>query len=392
MPEFRGVGDADPGGLLQALVATPSVNPSLEAGGAGEGAIAALCADWLGRWGFDVDVLEATPGRPSVVARHGGGAPTLLLNGHLDTVGVAGMTGPPFDGARQEGVIRGRGACDMKGGVASLLAAARALARSGHEGTLAVALTADEEHASLGMAHLVARGLEADAAVVCEPTSLAVMPAHKGFVWVDVAVGGRAAHGSRPEVGIDAIRRAARFLVELDVLDAELASRRPHALLGHGSIHAGTIAGGAAPSVYPERCTVSLERRTLPGETAQCVLEELQAAAERTRTHHPDLDLDLTVTLERPGTEVADDHPLVAGLLEATRACGREPRVAAMTAWVDAAYLNEAGIPAVCFGPGSIEHAHAADEWVRVDEVEHGAAILERFARTFFSGGTATTD
>ncbi len=386
MPENRGSADADPVGLLQALVSTPSVNPSLEEGGAGEGAVATLCAGWLRAWGFAVEIFEPEPGRPSVVARHGAGTPRLLFNGHLDTVGVEGMTVPPFGAALDGDILRGRGACDMKGGVASLLAAARTLAAEDHGGTLVVALTADEEHASLGMADLVGRGVDADVAVVCEPTSLTVMPAHKGFVWADMQVRGRAAHGSRPEVGIDAIRRAARFLVEIDALDAELTDRDPHPLLGHGSIHAGTIRGGSAPSVYPAECVVSLERRTLPGETVEGVMAELEAVAHRTRLHHPDLEWTLAPTLNRPGTEVAPDHPLVTGLLDAVESTSRAPRVGPMTAWVDAAFLNEAGIPAVCFGPGSIEQAHAADEWIDTREVRACAEILARFGRSYLAG------
>lgn len=385
MSEIRG-SEADAVGLARALVAVPSVNPSLEEGGAGEAEVAELCAAWLEAWSFDVEIHAPVAGRPSVVARHGSGGPTLLLNGHLDTVGVAGMTVPPFEGALQDGRILGRGACDMKGGVASLLAAARGLARAGHGGTLVVALTADEEHASLGMSHLVGRGLRADAAVVCEPTGLAVMPAHKGFVWVDVVFRGRAAHGSRPEVGVDAIRHAGRFLAELDVLEADIGTRPPHPLLGRGSIHAGTVAGGAAPSVYPERCTLSLERRTLPGETAKRVREELERVAERVRAREPRLSIDLEVTLDRPGTEVAPDHPVVAGLRQAARSVGAEGGVEPMTAWVDAAWLNEVGVPAVCFGPGSIEQAHSADEWCDADEVARCALALERFARDFLGG------
>ena len=279
----------------------------------------------------------------------------------------------------------------MKGGVAALLSAARTLSAEGHSGSLIVALTADEEHASLGMADLMTSGLRADLAVVCEPTSLAVMPAHKGFVWIDVEFTGRSAHGSRPEVGIDAIRHAGRFLAQLDELDAELAARAPHPLLGRGSLHAGTISGGSAPSVYPERCTVSLERRTLPGENAECVVAELEGVLGRTRARVPDLAARLTVVLERPGTEVASDHPLVRGLLQAASRTGVEPRIEPMTAWVDAAYLNEAGIPAVCFGPGSIAQAHAADEWVAAAEIERCAEILVAFARSVLGSSGRST-
>lgn len=381
MPEFRGSAGAE--ALLRALVAIPSVNPTLEAGGAGEGAIAQECATWLRDWGFEVEVHEAAAGRPSVLARHGEGAPTLLLNGHLDTVGVEGMTVAPFGEEGPHGRYYGRGSCDMKGGNAALLAAARHLSRSGHPGTLVVALTADEEHASIGMTDLIERGLRADAAVVCEPTGLALMPAHKGFVWIEVVIGGRAAHGSRPEVGIDAVRRMGRLLVELDELESELVSRAPHPLLGTGSIHAGPIAGGTAPSVYPDRCSVVLERRTLPGETAEEVLCEIDAVVERVRRRFPDLEVARRVTMDRPGTEVASSHPLVAELAGALSECGEEVRIAPMTAWVDGALLNVSGTPALCFGPGSIAQAHAVDEWVEIDQVERCARVLTTFARRF---------
>ena len=252
--------------LARALVRIPSVNPLLEAGGPGEAAAARRAAEWLEAWGFDTELTEIAPGRLNVVARHRSGAPgtggrTLLFNGHLDTVGVAGMVVPPFAADVRDGRLYGRGSCDMKGGVGALLSAAASLARTGHAGTLIVALTADEEHASLGMQALVADGIRADGAVVCEPTELAVMPAHKGFVWLRAVFRGRAAHGSRPEVGIDAVRHAALYVAALEGLAQKLASTPPHPLLGRPSFHVGTIQGGAAASVYPESCEVVLERR-----------------------------------------------------------------------------------------------------------------------------------
>lgn len=371
----------DPVALARALVAVPSVNPSLAPGGAGEGRIADLAAGWLRSWGLDTEVVEAAPGRPNVVARLDGDGPTLLLNGHLDTVGVEGMERPPFEAAVEGGRLWGRGACDMKAGIAAILATARRLAREGPRPRLVVALTADEEHASVGMDALVRSGVEADMAVVCEPTSLAVMPAHKGFVWVEAAFRGRAAHGSRPDRGVDAIRHAGLFLAALDGYEARLREGPSHPLLGPGSHHAGTIRGGTAESVYPERCTLVLERRTLPGETAEKVRRELQDVLGAVMAAHPEMDATLQVTLARPGTEVAREAPLVRGLLEACETVGRPRRVEGMTAWVDAAFLNEAGIPAVCFGPGDIAQAHAAVEWCPVDEIRLCADVLEAFAR-----------
>ncbi len=382
----------DPVALVRALVSVPSVNPTLAAGGTGEGAVGALAAGWLEAWGFRVRLDEVAPGRSNVSAEHGTGAPRLLFNGHLDTVGVEGMTVPPFGADLRDGRVYGRGACDMKGGVASLLAAAATLAKEGHPGTLIVLLTADEEHASLGMQAVVGAGVQADAAVVCEPTGLAVMPAHKGFLWVHLVFRGRAAHGSRPDIGVDAILHAGRFLAELDEHARALARRPPHPLLGPPSIHAGTIQGGSAPSVYPESCALVLERRTLPGESIPTVLADLRAVLEGVRARVPALDARLEAGLSRPGTEVASGSALVRGLLDACAAEGIAARVEGMTAWVDAAYLNEAGVPAVCFGPGSIAQAHAADEWVEAGEVAQCARVLARFAQRFLAGAPAALE
>lgn len=391
MTQRRVITDAragDPVALTQALVQTPSVNPGLESGGAGEAGVAGLCADLLRGWGFDTSMYEVASGRPNVVARLPGEGPTLLLNGHLDTVGVQGMTIDPFRATIRDGRLWGRGACDMKSGVAALLAAARRLARASPHPNLVVALTADEENESIGMAHLVDTGIGGALAVVCEPTELSVMPAHKGFVWIRTRFHGRAAHGSRPESGIDAIRHASRFHARLDEHAEELSRRTPHPLLGHGSFHAGTIHGGAAASVYPDFCELVLERRTLPGERVEDVVAPFRDTLTALESEEPDLAGELEVTLERPGTEVDSGSPLVRGLLGAIESEGVDPLVRGMSAWVDAAYLNEAGVPAVCFGPGSIEQAHTVDEWVDVDQIWVCASVLERFARGLVSAGS----
>jgi acetylornithine deacetylase len=375
----------DPVALTRALVAEPSVNPELEEGGQGEQGVATLCAGWLGGWGFTTDTVEVAPGRFNVVGTLGSGAPRLLLNGHLDTVGVEGMEIEPFDPAMDNGRILGRGSCDMKGGVGALLAAAAAVARAGGppRGTLVVALTADEEHASLGMQAFVESDPGADGAIVCEPTGLAVMPCHKGFIWLDAVFHGRAAHGSRPGLGVDAVRRAGLFLAELEAVHAEVGAIRPHPVLGRPSFHIGTIRGGTAPSVYPAECRITLERRTLPGESLEEALTPFQQALQRARQELNGGHGELSVGLVRPGTEVAEDAPIVRELEAALADEGIPPRVEGMTAWVDAAFLNEAGIPAICFGPGDIGLAHAADEWVSVDEVRTAAAVLERFVGRF---------
>ncbi len=278
--------------LISKLVAIDSVNPSLVPGGAGEREIAAFVAAWARDAGLAVEVLEATPGRPSVLVRApgtGGGA-TLLLCGHLDTVTVEGMRDPHVP--RVEGDrLHGRGAYDMKAGVAAALVACREASRLGLAGDVVVAAVADEEHASLGVQEALAN-LRADAAIVVEPTELDVIVAHRGFVWAEIEVTGRAAHGSRPHLGVDAIVRTGPVLTALGALDAALGDRT-HPLLGRGSVHASLIEGGEELSSYPARCVLSLERRTLPGETAAVVEAELEALLDRCRAADPALVAEL---------------------------------------------------------------------------------------------------
>ncbi|MGW8265673.1 MAG: M20/M25/M40 family metallo-hydrolase [Longimicrobiales bacterium] len=349
--------------------------------------MARLAQEWLDGWGYRTELLEVAPGRWNLVGRRGGGGRRLILNGHLDTVGIRGMEIPPFAGELRDGRVWGRGACDMKGGLAIILATAAVLAREALPGELIVALTADEEHASVGMEAFADAVGPADGAVVCEPTNLSVMPAHKGFLWLEAEFRGRAAHGSRPEEGVDAILHAGLFLAALRELESRLRRGPHHPLLGFPSFHAGTIEGGTAPSVYPDRCRLVLERRTLPGEDPDAVVAEFQNVLDEVAARVSMMDGTLTPGLFRPGTEVPEDSPVVQGLLEAAEAEGVEGAVEAMTAWVDAAFLNAKGIPAVCFGPGSIAHAHAAVEWVKVGELEAGSRILTRFSRGFLEAG-----
>lgn len=375
----------DPVALTQLLVATPSVNPELESDGSGEEDAVRLAASWLESWGLDTAVSEVAPGRWNALARLGSGNRRLLLNGHLDTVGVEGMTIPPFLPVTREGRIYGRGACDMKGGVASLLSAVANLAQNWEDGALegeiVVALTADEEYASVGMQALVDSGLQADFAVVCEPTSLAVMPAHKGFLWLDFLTQGKAAHGSRPDQGVDAIMHMGRVLRGLEEMDRGFGSHPPHPLLGHPSLHAGMVQGGNALSIYPAQCKLQVERRTLPGEAKDDVVEEFQAFLNQLREGNPELDVSMSPGLFRPGTEVDGEHEGIAALLACRADMGLEPSVKGMSAWVDAALLNQTGTPAICFGPGSLARAHGAVEWVEVEEVEACAKILAQLAR-----------
>src|SRR4051794_35871807 len=345
--------------LIHALVAIDSVNPSLVPGGAGEGDAAAAVVAWAAAAGLETELLEATPGRPSVVirARGTGAGRTLLLCGHLETVTTEGMAdpGPRVDGDR----FHGRGAYDMKAGVAAALVACREAAALGLRGDVVVAAVADEEHASLGVQEVLA-AVGADAAIVTEPTELELVVAHRGFVWAEIEVTGRAAHGSRPQLGVDAIVKAGPVLTAIGALDAALGART-HPLLGRGSVHASTIRGGEELSSYPARCTIGLERRTLPGETIADVEAEVAALAG---------DAEHRTLLVREPFEVAADAELVGIVREAAAlATGRTPPIGGASYWADAAFIAAAGIPTVMFGPGG-EGAHAAEEGVSIADTE----------------------
>ena len=284
--------------LTRALVQVDSRNPDLVAGGPGEGPAAALLADVLRAWGFRVELQDTAPGRPNVLARIGdpsGG--TLMFNGHLDVVGTEGMVHPPFAAEERDGRLYGRGSADMKGGVAAMCAAAVRAFDAGLRSEILIAAVTDEEWASLGTHALVAAGIGADAAIVTEPTRLAIMPAHRGFAWAEVTIHGRAAHGSRWDVGIDAIRHAGLLLAELDRIETTELPRRQHPLLGRPSLHASTITGGTGNSTYPDRCVLGVERRTIPGETGDDFVLELEGACARVREAKPEFRADVRLSL-----------------------------------------------------------------------------------------------
>jgi len=355
--------------LLAELVAIDSVNPALVPGGAGEAEIAAAVARRLGEAGLSVETAEAAPGRPNVVGALEGRQPgrSLMLCGHLDTVGVEGMPAP-FDPVEREGRLYGRGAQDMKGGLAAILSAAETLARRGlPAGRLVIAAVADEEHASVGAAELVKRW-SADAAIVTEPTDLAIGVAHKGFSWVEVETLGRAAHGSRPAEGEDAILKMGRVLARLERLEAELASRPPHPLLGPPSLHASVIHGGRELSTYPDRCVLQLERRTLPGEASDAALAELHGILESLAREDPAFRFSIRPLFSQPPYATPEGSSIVEDLASVLESSGGTARREGMSFWTDAAILGSAGIPSVVFGPGGAG-LHGLEECVRIDEV-----------------------
>ncbi len=370
--------------LARDLIAIDSVNPSLVPGGAGEAAVAGRIAAALRAGGIDVELTDVAPGRPNVVGVVEGPAPgrALLLCGHTDTVGVEGMTAP-FDPVVRDGRLHGRGSQDMKSGVAAMVDAAVEAARSGglRRGRLVVAAVADEEHASAGAEALVEEH-SADGAVVTEPTDLRVATAHKGFEWVEVETRGRAAHGSRPADGRDAILHMGRVLGRLEAVEAGLEAGPTHPRLGRASLHASTIHGGQALSVYPDRCVLGVERRTVTGEPSDIGLTEVREALASLAQEDGDFDASARQLLTRPPHEIADGHPICRELRQVLRRRGLDAGPTGMSFWTDAAILGRAGTPAVLFGPTGAG-LHGPEEYVEMDSVHACRDVLVELIRAF---------
>jgi acetylornithine deacetylase len=358
--------------LLRELVSVNSVNPSLVPGAPGEREIAEVVAVEMKRAGLDVTVEAVAPGRPNVVGVLEGRSKgrTLMFCGHTDTVGVEGMD-HPFRPVERDGRLYGRGAQDMKGGVAAMIDAARAIAERGlntlNAGRLVVAAIVDEEHASIGADALV-KTWTAEGAIVTEPTDLAIAIGHKGFAWVEIEVMGRAAHGSRPTEGLDAILRLGRVLSRLEALDGALQARSPHPLMGTGSLHASIVSGGRELSSYPDRASLQMERRTLPTEAESTAIDEVRQILKDLEREDRTFRGSATPLFSRPGYEVERGHELPRALEKAVARAGGAPRITGATFWTDAAVLGHAGIPSILFGPGGAG-LHSAVEYVNIADI-----------------------
>jgi acetylornithine deacetylase len=368
--------------LLADLVAIDSVNPDLVPGAAGERKIAAYVAGWLREAGLDVEVEEAAPGRPNVVAvaRGSGGGRSLILNAHLDTVGTQEMV-EPFLPRVENGRLYGRGAFDMKSGLAAAMVAAAHAARKRLSGDVIMTAVCDEEYASIGSQCVAARR-SADACIITEPTALKVCIAHKGFAWAKLQVLGRAAHGSRPDLGADAIIGMSPVLDGIRQLNERLAETR-HPLLGAASVHASTIEGGQELSSYPAACTLHLERRTLPDEAPDAFDRELADLERAAADPASGLTTNGEVLLRRAPFAVDPDEPIVRELARcAEQAVGEPVEMIGEHGWMDAALFAAARIPTVIFGPTG-EGAHAAVEYVDLESVVTCARVVAATAAAF---------
>lgn len=375
--------------LLCDLVAIDSVNPSLVAGARGEAAAAEFLRDWLSKQGIAAELQLAAPGRPNVVAKIGGAntsankseRPALLIVAHMDTVGAGDMP-DPFTPIERDGRLYGRGALDIKSGVAAMCVAVASIVQSGValQRPFAIAAVVDEECNSIGTEALL-KHCTADAAVVLEPTDLKLVIAHKGYAWFEIVTHGRAAHGSLPGEGRDAIRMMGRVLDKLDALDRDLQAQPPHHLLGAASLHASLIAGGQELSSYPAECRLQIERRTLPGEFVAAIEAELRALLDDLRARDADFCVTLRAMSSRPPYSIEPDAPIARAAATAILHVTASAELGGMPAWTDTALLAEAGIPGVVFGPRG-RGLHGAEEYVELDSVTACAEVLERLILT----------
>lgn len=372
--------------FLCELVAIDSVNPSLVPGGAGEAEIAQAAAHRMRLSGLDVQIEEIVKGRPNVVGVLEGRSqgPALMFCGHLDTVGVIGMT-EPFNPIERDGKLYGRGTQDMKGGLAAMISAAESIAKSGglKSGRLIVAGVIDEEYKSLGADALV-KSWRADAAVITEPTDMIIGIGHKGYQWVEVETKGRAAHGSRPAEGRDAILRMGRVLARLESLSRQLQSKRAHPVLGTASLHTSLIEGGRELSTYPDHCSLQMERRTIVGEPEDTALREVEEILDSLKQEDEEFEATARMLFGQPPYEAPREHALPRLLEDAMSKLGSKTSRSGMTFWTDAAILGRAGIPTVIFGPGGAG-LHGLNEYVIVEEVVICRNALIELAREFCS-------
>lgn len=369
--------------ITRELVQINSTNPTLSPGGKGEAEIGAYVAEKLMELGLEVTTNEIAPGRVNVTGmlKGSGGGRSLLLNGHLDTVGVDGMTIDPFGGELRDGRVYGRGAQDMKGSLAAMIAAAKAILDAGISlrGDLLITGVADEEHSSIGTEALV-KQFKADGAIVTEPTDMHLCRAHRGFIWFEVETIGRAAHGSRYAEGLDANMRMGRFLAELEKLGQELLQRKPHELAGPPSLHAALLQGGTEISTYADRCTLKIERRTVPGETVEVATAELREIVDRLAEQDSTFKATLKATFWREPFEVTSEARIVQIMDKALdERLGYHPGHTGQTFWTDAALIAEAGMETVLLGPKGCG-LHSAEEWVEMDSVIDLAYVLAETA------------
>lgn len=406
MPAKNAIDEKTTLNLLKELVAIDSVNSSLVPGAGGERKAAERVRKFLRTHGVTAKLENAAANRPNVVATISPATtksrrasakikPALMLIAHIDTVGAGDMP-EPFTPRVRDGKLCGRGALDVKSGVAAMCAAAASVARDVASGKLrlarafTIAAVVDEECNSIGTQNLLRGGHSAEFAIVLEPTDLRLVIAHKGYAWYEIVTQGRAAHGSLPAEGCDAIRMMGHVLMALDELERRVAARAAHSRLDRASLHASLISGGQELSSYPAECRLQIERRLLPGETeasAETELRQMLAAIEKSAAPGADGSPDFCAALRsglgsRPAYEIAEDMPFVRRAAAAIQRAGMQCEFAGMAAWTDTALLAAEGIPGVVFGPSG-RGLHGAEEFVEIESVHECAAALREIILDF---------
>jgi acetylornithine deacetylase/succinyl-diaminopimelate desuccinylase family protein len=382
----RSMSSDDAQSVAQALVQINSAIPGTGVvPGPGETEIARYITAWFEHRDIETHWLEPTRGRPSVigVVRGTGQGKSLMFNGHMDTATVASYEGDPLSGQIENGKLYGRGSADMKGGVAAILVAMAQAKKDRLQGDVIFTAVADEEDLSMGTEQVLEAGWRADAAIVCEPTLEDLVIGHKGFAWFEVDIYGLASHGSRFDLGVDAISRAGYFLVELDKYAQRLISGPKHPSLGPGSVHASVVKGGEEPASYPARCTITIERRTVAGETLDQLKTEMEDLLKAAAQNAAGLSSDFKVTFLRSAFEIAADHPFVSLVADQIKSVtGMEAKMRTEAFWTDCALLADSGIPVVMYGAIG-EGSHAKEEWVDLKSIDRIASTLIGVSQAF---------
>jgi len=370
--------------LLRELIAIPSVNPAFLSPGdprAGEKLVADFLAAAAAQARLDSEFQKVAPARSNLLVRLVPSKRTqsrVILAPHLDTVGEPAMLETMFDPVDRNSRIHGRGACDTKGSVAAMFAALLELARGNVRPETTEILfvgLADEEHHQLGSRGFIADGWKGDLAIVGEPTRLKAVTAHKGDLWLRLQTKGKSAHGSRPELGKNAVHMMARIV---DVLENDYAAflrTKKHPLLGSPTINVGLIRGGTQPNIVPPSCFIEVDRRTVPGENERLVRREIQSFLKEKGAP---TELVSTKSYSALPLETDPRLPLVQQFLRSMR----QQQPCGVDFFCDAAIIAQSGTPCVVFGPGDIAQAHTADEWISIRSLEQGAELLLRFLRT----------
>lgn len=371
--------------LLKSLIRIPSVNPIIEPA-RNEAQLATYIADWFRRTHkFSVTEQKVSKDRFNVVAVLPGrkDGPSLMLNGHMDTVGTSNMITKPFDPFIENGRMHGRGSCDMKGSIAAMMSAMLSLANSNQrlDGDVVFSGVVDEEYESIGMYQLVKR-FRTTAAIVGEPTNLNIATAHKGYAWLEIETTGRRIHGSTPEKGIDAIEKMAKIISQLETIRRK-HSRIRHRLVGTPRIHTSMISGGSDWATVPAKCTLRIERRLIPGEKPQDSVTELKQIIAECSKRDPQLKATIRLIHHADAIDVKRARH-ISVLQHELKSAGINGKLVGVPYWTDAAILVTHGkIPSCLFGPGNIENAHSPDEFVRIRDVINSVPIYVKTAQRF---------